>query len=71
MTRDEQEQAIATDLNLCDLVEAIGSKKARAEAKKQRAICMRQIRDWNREDRPEGMSIDDLYNELTEVGFRP
>jgi len=56
MTRQETEQQIANDLNLCNLVEAIGNKSAKAKSAKQRKACMKQIAAWNKED---GLNLSD------------
>ena len=50
MNRQAKESAIAADLDLCDLVAAIGDKKAKAKARRHRKACMAQISEWNRQD---------------------
>ena len=71
--RHANEQAIARDLNLCDLVDAVGAKKAKRQAKKakrqakkQRKACLAQIKKWNKEDGLDGLSDDELLKELSE-----
>ena len=54
--RQAEEKAIAADLDLCDLVAAIGDKKAKAQARKQRKACFAQIAEWNRQD---GLHLSD------------
>lgn len=64
MTRQEQEQAIAKDLALCDLIDAIGKPSAKRKARAHRKACMNQIKVWNMQDGP-ALSIDDLFAELS------
>ena len=64
MTRHEQEQAIAKDLDLCDLIDALGTKSAKRKAKAQRAACYAQIKAWNDEDGQPWASDDELLAEL-------
>lgn len=64
MTRHAEEQAIAADLASCDMIEAYGSASAKRAARKQRAVCMAQIRRWNEEDGLAEMSIDEILAEL-------
>lgn len=64
MTRHEQEQAIAKDLDLCDLIDALGTKSAKRKAKAQRAACYVQIKAWNDEDGPPWASDAELMAEL-------
>jgi hypothetical protein len=44
----QEERAIANDLNLCDLVLAVGGKKAKRKAKAHRRACFAQIQSWNK-----------------------
>ena len=64
MTRHEQEQAIAKDLDLCDLIDALGTKSAKRKAKAQRAACYAQIKAWNDADGQPRASDDELMAEL-------
>lgn len=64
MTRHEQEQAIAADLALCDMIEAFGTAKGKRQARAQRKVCMAQIRAWNDADGLNDISLDDLRAEL-------
>ena len=64
MTRHDQEQAIGNDLELCDLAEAFGDRKAKAKARKHRKACMAQIAEWNRADGLDGQTDDELLAEL-------
>jgi len=64
MNRHEQEQAIAKDLALCDLINAIGKPSAKRKAKAHRKACMDQIKAWNIEE-GNALSIDDLFAELS------
>lgn len=64
MTRQAQEQAIAKDLELCDLIAAIGTRASKRKATAHRKACMAQIKAWNTED---GFNLSDaeLLAELT------
>lgn len=62
MTRHEQEQAIAKDLELCDLIMALGSPADKRKARKHRKACFAQIQAWNVEDGP--VDLDELMREL-------
>lgn len=64
MTRHEQEQQIAADLALCDMIDAFGARKAKRQAKAQRAAIAAQIRAWNEGDGMSDVSVDELYAEL-------
>ena len=64
MPRHQDEQQIARDLELCDLVSAIGTKSARAKARKHRRSCMDQIRQWNKEDGLDNMTDDEILADL-------
>lgn len=66
MTRHEQEQAIAADLALCDMIDAFGTRKAKRQAKAQRQAIQAQIKAWIVEDGLADVSLDDLRNELAE-----
>jgi hypothetical protein len=66
MTRHEQEQAIGKDLELCNLIEAIGLPSDKRKARKHRAACMAQIRAWNAEDGLQEVDLDELMRELGE-----
>jgi hypothetical protein len=64
MTRQAQEQAIAKDLELCDMIMALGTKSAKAKARKHRKACFAQIKAWNVENGLDGLSDDELLKEL-------
>ena len=64
MSRRQEENKIASDLELCDLMLAIGDKKAKRAARRHRKICMAQIRAWNKEDGLDAMSDDEILLEL-------
>jgi len=63
MTRQAQEQAIAKDLELCDLIAAIGTRASKRKAAAHRKACMAQIKAWNVEDGL-NLSDDELMAEL-------
>ena len=63
----QDEQAIAKDLALCDLVAAIGSKAAKRQAKAQRKACFAQIRQWNTTGGVQGMTDAQLLAELLSI----
>lgn len=65
--RHQDEQAIAKDLELCDLVAAIGSKAAKRQAKAQRKACFAQVRQWNTDDGVQGMTDEQLLAELLSI----
>lgn len=60
------EQAIAHDLNRCDVMQAIGSRGMKSQATKHRKACFAAIREMNEAD---GMNVamtdEQLLNELT------
>lgn len=64
MTRHEQEQQIAADLALCDMIDAFGTRKAKRQANAQRQAIQAQIKAWNIEDGIADISLDDLREEL-------
>lgn len=57
--------AIARDLEKCDLLEAFGSKKDKAKARKHRKICMKAIKEANIQDGLDKMTAEELLAELT------
>jgi hypothetical protein len=61
--RQTQEQAIAADLNLCDIGAAFTKGKNRQAFVAHRKACMAQIAAWNAED---GINLtdDELFAEL-------
>jgi len=63
MARQAQEQAIAKDLDLCDLIAAIGTSASKRKAAAHRKACMAQIKAWNAEDGL-NLSHDELLAEL-------
>lgn len=64
MTRHEQEQKIARDLNLIAMIEFAGDRNAKRAAKAQRKAIQAQIKAWNEEDGVSDMSAEDLLAEL-------
>jgi hypothetical protein len=65
MNRREQEQAMARDLELTDLVLTIGTPSNKRKARKQRKAIFVQIAAWNREDRGiDELDTDELLKEL-------
>ena len=65
MSRQADEQSIARDLETIDMIEAFGTKQAKAKARKHRKDCMAQIAAWNREDGLDEISDDELFAELS------
>jgi hypothetical protein len=63
MTRD-QEAAVGRDLELIDLVEAIGNRRAKASARKQRKAIYSAIREANIADGLDKMTDDELLEAL-------
>lgn len=64
-TRHAEEQAIAADLAQCDMIEAFGTAAGKRAARKQRKLCLAQIRLWNEEDGLADMTAEELMAELT------
>ena len=60
MTRQATEQQIGRDLELIDMIEALGSKSAKRKARAQRKAIHAQIKAWNIEDGLVGMSNEDI-----------
>lgn len=69
MTRHQQEQQIASDLNLIAMIEFAGDRSAKRAAKAQRKAIQAQIKAWNVEDGMADISDADLLAELTAGGF--
>lgn len=65
MTRQQQEQQIASDLNLIAMIEFAGDHNAKRSAKAQRKAISAQIKAWNEEDGIADMSDAELLAELT------
>lgn len=65
MTRAEQEQAIAHDLEACDIALAFAKGRARTRFIKHRKACIAQIAAWNKEDGLPEMTIDEIFAELS------
>lgn len=63
MDRDT-ERKIARDLDLCDLVSAIGAPRARAKAEKQKSMIFRTIRAQNEADSLSDLTADQILREL-------
>ena len=64
MTRQQQEQQIASDLNLIAMIEFAGDRSAKRAAKAQHKVIMAQIKAWNEEDGLYDLSDDELLAEL-------
>lgn len=64
MTRQQQEQQIASDLNLIAMIEFAGDRSAKRAAKAQRKAINAQIKAWNKEDGIADLSDADLLAEL-------
>ena len=63
--RHKMEQAIARDLEICDIGLAMTKGKTRRKYAEHRKACMAQIAAWNRADGLDAISADDLLAELT------
>jgi hypothetical protein len=63
MTHD-QEQAIARDLDLCDMGLALTKGAARRRFAKHRKACMAAIKEANREAGLDALTDDELLAEL-------
>lgn len=57
--------AIASDLDLCDMVEAFGKGAAKRKARAHRKTCFKAIADQNRADGLADMSDDEILAALT------
>ena len=57
-------EAIAKDLELCDLIEALGTPANKRKARKHRAAIMAHIRAENEKDGP--IDLDELRAELAD-----
>lgn len=62
--RDAELDAIAHDLNLCDIGLVITKGKLRKRYEKQRKACLDRLAEMNKEDGLDSMSIDDIMKEL-------
>lgn len=58
------EQAIARDLDLCDLGEAFTRGKTRTQFRRHRKACMAAIKAANKADGLDDLSDDELLAEL-------
>jgi len=58
------EQQIAADLNLCDLISAIGNRASKRKATIHRKACFAAIREMNKDDGLDQLSDDELMAEL-------
>lgn len=65
MDRQQQEQQIASDLNLIAMIEFAGDRNAKRAAKAQRKAISAQIKAWNEEDGIADMTDAELLAELT------
>ena len=59
------EQQIAADLNLIDLIEALGTPSAKRKARAHRKACFAAIAEMNRASGLDQLSDDELLAELT------
>jgi hypothetical protein len=64
MTRHQQEQQIAADLNLIAMIEFAGDRNAKRAAKAQRKAIQAQIKAWNVEDGIADMTDEEILAEL-------
>lgn len=64
MSRHQQEQQIAADLNLIAMIEFAGDKSAKRAAKAQRKAIQAQIKAWNVEDGLADMTDAEILAEL-------
>lgn len=62
----ETEQAIARDLDLCDIGMALTKGRTRAKFARHRKVCMRAIKAANRAQGLDQLSDDQLLAELLE-----
>jgi len=64
MNHEAELTAIAGDLELCDLMEAVGDTKAKRRATAHRKACMDRLHEMNVEDGISEMSIEEIMAEL-------
>lgn len=62
--RRAEEEALAADLDLCDLGLALTKGATKRKFAKHRKACLAQISQWNREDGLEEMTLDEIMAEL-------
>ena len=65
MNRNETLQAIAADLDLCDIGEVLTKGRAKAKFIRHRKACMAQIAEMNRADGLDKMTDDELLAALS------
>lgn len=58
------EQAIAADLDLCDMILAFGTPAAKRKARAHRKACFAEIKRMNAEAGTDQMSVDELFAAL-------
>jgi hypothetical protein len=58
------EQAIATDLDLCDMILAFGTRAAKRKARSHRKACFAEIKRLNAADGFDKLSDDELFAAL-------
>lgn len=63
-SRHDQEQAIARDLERCELAEALGDRKTRSRAGRHRKACFEAIHEMNVADGIDGMTDEELLAAL-------
>ena len=56
--------AIAADLEICDMVQALGDRKSKRKATAHRKACFAAIAEANRADGLDNISDDELLAEL-------
>ncbi|MFN0042235.1 MAG: hypothetical protein ACKVSF_03355 [Alphaproteobacteria bacterium] len=64
MTRQETEQSIARDLEMCDLGEALTKGKLRLKYRRHRLACMAEIKRMNSEDGLDRMTDDEILSAI-------
>ncbi len=69
MTRDETFEAIAADLDLCDIGMALTKGAARRKFVKHRKACIAEIARLNKEDGLADMTIDEIMKDMAEAGL--
>ena len=60
----QTEQAIAADLDLCDMILAFGTPTAKRKARAHRKVCFAEIKRMNEAAGTDKMSVDELLAAL-------
>lgn len=58
------EQQIAADLNLCDMIQVLGTRSAKRKARAHRKACFAAIAEMNRAAGLDQLTDDELMAEL-------